>query len=79
MHVFMYVCVNVCVYVCGCMYPTSTSKGGPTKWVLELLGWSWAILGPRSPPDLSKRALGPILVDFWIDFGRFGQQIWWIC
>ena len=31
---------------------------------------------PRWPPDLSKRALGLLLVDFWTDFGRFLDRIW---
>ena len=49
-------------------------QGGPTNQVLEPMLALGAILGPRWPPELSKRALGPILVDFWTHFGRFLDQ-----
>ena len=45
-------------------------QGGPTNQVLEPMLALGATLGPRWPPELSKRALGPIFVDFWIHFDR---------
>ena len=51
-------------------------QGGPTNQVLEPMLALGAILGPRWPPELSKRTLGPILVDFWSHFGGFWDQCW---
>ena len=60
---------------CSILASNIDIPGGPTKWFLELSGWSWANLGPRWPQDLSKRALAPILADLCTNFDRFWDHL----
>ena len=51
--------------------PKMTPERGHQKSLFEVPGALEAILGPRRPQDLPKRALGPIFDQFWLIF----QQI----
>ena len=68
---------------CGFWPPTSTSKGVQRNEFWSSwggLGPSWGQdvpkTSPRGPWDCFLSIFGPILVDFWTDFGRLLDQ-WW--